>query len=136
MRLPSSLRARITIAAVLAVALAGVGAGTALIAAFEGDGRAAVDNDLRARVSRIAPAAPGGFDDGDFGGGGFGGGRGPERLLVGAGTFAQVAGDGQVVQQGGDVPQGAPPVPDRNGFSKVSIDGHEWRSLTMPRVTN
>lgn len=132
MRLPSSLRARITIAAVLAVALAGAVAGTALIAAVEGDGRAAVDNDLRARVSRIAPAAPGGFDDGDFGGGGFGGGRGPERLLVGAGTFAQVAVDGQVVQQGGDVPPNAPPVPTRDGFSTVRIDGHDWRSLTMP----
>jgi len=88
---PSSLRARITIAAVLAVALAGAVAGTALVAAVERDGRSAVDNDLRARVARIAPGTS------DVGGDGFDGpgwgprGRGPERLLVGAGTFAQVA---------------------------------------------
>jgi len=129
---PSSLRARITIAAVLAVALAGAVAGTALVAAVERDGRSAVDNDLRARVARIAPGTS------DVGGDGFDGpgwgprGRGPERLLVGAGTFAQVAFDGQVVQQVGDVPPNAPPVPAGDGFSTVRIDGHAWRSLTMP----
>jgi two-component system, OmpR family, sensor histidine kinase PrrB len=133
-RLPSSLRARITIAAVLAVALAGAVAGTALVAAVERDGRSAVDNDLRARVARIAPT-PGGLGDG-FGGPGWGPrGRGPERLLVGAGTFAQVAVGAQVVQQGGDVPPNAPPVPSRDGFTTVRIDGHEWRSLTMPLDT-
>jgi two-component system, OmpR family, sensor histidine kinase PrrB len=132
MRAPSSLRARITIAAVLAVALAGAVAGTALVAAVERDGRSAVDSDLRARVARIAPG-PGGVDDDGFGGPGWGArGRGPERLLVGAGTFAQVEVDGQIVQQGGDVPPGAPPVPARDGLSTVRIGGHEWRSLTMP----
>ena len=131
MSLPSSLRARITIAAVLAVALAGAVAGTALVAAVERDGRSAVDNDLRARVARIAPGTS------DVDGDGFGGpgrgprGRGPERLLVAAGTFAQVAFNGQVVQQGGDVPPNAPPVPAGDGFSTVRIDGHAWRSLTM-----
>ena len=104
MSFPSSLRARITIAAVLAVALAGAVAGTALVAAVERDGRSAVDNDLRARVARIAPGS-GGIDGDGFGGPGSGPrGRGPERLLVGAGTFAQVAFNGEVVQQGGDVP--------------------------------
>jgi two-component system, OmpR family, sensor histidine kinase PrrB len=129
--LPSSLRARITIAAVVAVALAGAVAGTALVAAVERDGRSAVDNDLRARVERIAPG-PGEVDGGGFDGPGFGRGRGPERLLVGAGTFAQVAYNGEVVQQGGDVPPNAPGVPGRDGFSTVRIDGHDWRSLTMP----
>ena len=79
MSFPSSLRARITIAAVLAVALAGAVAGTALVAAVERDGRSAVDNDLRARVARIAPGA------GDVDGDGFGGrGLGPARPRAGA----------------------------------------------------
>ena len=134
MSLPSSLRARITIAAVLAVALAGAVAGTALVAAVERDGRSAVDNDLRARVARIAPGTSDVDGDGFGGWAGPGGrrGRGPERLLVGAGTFAQVAFNGEVVQQGGDVPPNAPPVPAGDGFSTVRIDGHDWRSLTMP----
>jgi signal transduction histidine kinase len=127
---PSSLRARITTAAVLAVALAGAAAATALVAAVERDGRAALDADLRARVARIAPT-PAAVDDG-FAGRHGPRGRGPERLLVGSGTFAQVAYNGQVVDQGGDVPANAPGVPDRDGFSTVDIDGTEWRSLTMP----
>jgi len=133
-RFPSSLRARITIAAVIAVALAGAVAGTALVAAVERDGRSAVDNDLRARVARIAPGTSEVDGDGFGGWGGPGSprGRGAERLLVGAGTFAQVAFNGQVVQQGGDVPPNAPPVPAGDGFSTVRIDGHAWRSLTMP----
>jgi signal transduction histidine kinase len=129
---PSSLRARITIAAVLAVALAGLAAGTALVAAVERDGRAAVDSDLRARVERIAPAPS---RDGDYLGGGFDRGRrgprGGERLLVGSGTFAQVSMNGRVVDTGGDLPAAAPPVPARDGFSTVEIGGREWRSLTM-----
>jgi two-component system sensor histidine kinase PrrB len=128
--LPGSLRARITLAAVLAVALAGLAAGTALVAAVERDGRAAVDSDLRARVARIAP----GSDD-DFDGGGFGGGRpgprGTQRLLVGSGTFAQVSYNGQVYDQGGDVPADAPPIPLRDGFATIEIGGRQWRSLTM-----
>jgi cell division protease FtsH len=96
-RPPGSLRARITIAAVLAVA-------------------------------RIAPSPA---EDDRFGGRGPRG-RGPERLLVGSGTFAQVAYGGEVVDQGGDVPADAPAVPDRVGFSTVEIDGGKWRSLTMP----
>ena len=124
-----SLRARITIAAVLAVALAGAGAGTALVAAVERDGRGAVDSDLRDRVGRIMP---GGGAGEAFGGPGFGRrARGAERLLVGSGTFAQVAVGGRVVQQGGDVPTDPPPVPAADGLATVRIDGREWRSLTV-----
>jgi two-component system, OmpR family, sensor histidine kinase PrrB len=130
--LPGSLRARITLAALLAVALAGLAAGTALVAAVERDGRAAVDSDLRARVSRIAPAS--GVDD-DFEGRGFGrqrpGPRGAQRLLVGSGTFAQVAYDGQVYDRGGDVPEEPPAMPARDGFATIELDGEKWRSLTM-----
>jgi two-component system sensor histidine kinase PrrB len=124
-----SLRARITIAAVLAVALAGAGAGTALVAAVERDGRAAVDSDLRDRVGRIMP---GGGAGEAFGGPGSGRrARGAERLLVGSGTFAQVAVGGRVVQQGGDVPTDPPAVPAADGLATVRIDRREWRSLTV-----
>jgi two-component system sensor histidine kinase PrrB len=130
--LPGSLRARITLAAVLAVALAGLAAGAALVAAVERDGRAAVDSDLRARVARIAP--PPNRDDDSFGAGFDRGRRGPrggERLLIGSGTFAQVSYNGRIYDQGGDVPANAPPIPDRDGFQTIRIAGREWRSLTM-----
>jgi two-component system sensor histidine kinase PrrB len=129
-RAPSSLRARITLAAVVAVALAGLAAGTALVAAVERDGRAAVDSDLRARVARVAPVP---HRDGNDRRGGFGRGGGPgggERLLVGSGTFAQVSYDGRVVDQGGDMPASAPAMPAHDGFATVEIGGREWRSLT------
>jgi two-component system, OmpR family, sensor histidine kinase PrrB len=134
--LPGSLRARITLAAVLAVALAGLAAGTALVAAVERDGRAAVDSDLRARVARIAPGPQdGGFDGRGFGRGGPGP-RGAQRLLVGSGTFAQVSYDGRVYDRGGDVPDDVPPVPARDGFATIEIDGGKWRSLTMSLGAN
>ena len=125
--LPGSLRARITLAAVAALATGGVVAGALLVAAVGSDGRAAVDRDLRVRVARIVPGP------GDFAGRGRRGGpRGAERLLVGAGTFAQVAYGGQVVQRGGDVPADPPAVPPVNGFATVEIGGTDWRSLTIP----
>jgi two-component system, OmpR family, sensor histidine kinase PrrB len=124
--LPGSLRARITLAAVAALATGGVVAGALLVAAVESDGRAAVDRDLRVRVARIVPGP------GDFGGRGRRGSpRGAERLLVGAGTFAQVAYGGQVVQRGGDVPADPPAVPPADGFATVEIGGTDWRSLTI-----
>jgi two-component system sensor histidine kinase PrrB len=136
-RAPSSLRARITIAAVFAVAIAGLAAGTALVAAVERDGRSAVDADLRARVERIGPVPQ---HEGDDIAGGVGrGGHGPpraQRLLVGSGTFAQVSYDGQVVDQGGDLPASAPPMPARDGFASLEIGGAEWRSLTMSLGAN
>jgi two-component system, OmpR family, sensor histidine kinase PrrB len=128
-----SLRGRITLAAVAAVALSGAIAGTLLVAAVESDGRAAVDRDLQARVARIQLEP----DDDDFGAPGLGRGRrgppgrGTERLLVGAGTFAQVSFGGDVVQQRGDVPEDAPDMPAADGLATVEIGGDEWRSLTM-----
>ena len=115
----------------LAVALAGAVAGTALVAAVERDGRSAVDNDLRARVARIAPGTGDVGDDG-FGGRGWGPrGRGPERLLVGSGDVRP----GRLRRPGRAAGRrrapNAPPVPAGDGFSTVRIDGHAWRSLTM-----
>jgi two-component system, OmpR family, sensor histidine kinase PrrB len=122
-RAPESLRARITLAAVAAVALSGLLAATLLVAAVERDGREAVDRDLRQRVAQIAAPRP----DRRFGGGR----RGREQLLIGAGTFAQVAYQGRVIDQGGDVPPDAPPVPEDEGFATVRIGDEDWRSLTV-----
>ncbi len=129
MRLPASLRARITLAAVAAVALSGVLAGTLLVAAVERDGREAVDRDLRERVARVVEPRRPGFDGRGPGGPGR---RGGEALLAGAGTFAQVAYEGRVVEQGGDVPDDPPPVPTADGFATVRISDEQWRSLTVP----
>ncbi|MEA2450339.1 MAG: two-component system, OmpR family, sensor histidine kinase PrrB, partial [Thermoleophilaceae bacterium] len=136
MRLPSSLRARVALAAVAAIALAGVIAGALLVAAIERDGRRDVDRSLRERAVVIArnaldtppppppgaenlPGPPPGPPPGD-------------ALLAGAGTFVQVAVGDQVIRQRGDVPAGAPGVPRSPGLSTVEIGGESWRALTIP----
>ncbi len=131
MRGPRSLRARIAVAAVVAVALTGAVAGIVLLAEIERDGRSAVDRDLRRRAEDIARRPPGPPDspgspappegEGDRGG-----------LLAGAGTFVQVAYRGQVVDRRGDVPEKAPGVPSRDGLATVEIGDRPWRSLTAP----
>ena len=127
MSAPRSLRARIAIAAVCSLAVAYALAGFLLISGVERDGRAAVDRDLRQRADlilrRSLPAPPGGIGTGA---------PGPppgERLLAGSGTFAQVSLHGQVVEQRGDVPAGAPVVPSKDGMSTVQIAGTPWRAL-------
>jgi two-component system sensor histidine kinase PrrB len=123
MRLPGSLRARLTLAALLAVAIGGVIAGGILLAAVERDGRRTADKELRKQAAEVLR----GGRPGDR----FGGGRGPEPLLAGSGTFVQVAYGDELVAQRGDVPAGAPPPPRREGFETIEIGGRGWRSLTL-----
>src|SRR4051794_23521053 len=125
MRWPQSLRGRIVLAAVGAVAICGILAGGLLIAVIQRDGRNRLDDELRQRAEQILRRPP---DRGAYGRNGPGGG---EPLLRGSGTFAQVAYGGQVVERTGDVPASPPDVPRDDGFKTVSIDGRPWRSLTF-----
>jgi signal transduction histidine kinase len=122
---PQSLRARIVMAAVGAVAICGILAGGLLLAAIQRDGRNRVDDDLRQRAAQILRRPP---DRDAYGRRGPGGG---EPLLRGSGTFAQVAYGGQVVERTGDVPESPPAVPREDGFETVDVDGEPWRSLTF-----
>ncbi len=128
MKLPGSLRARVTLGAVLATTLALLLVNAVLLAAVARDGRGAVDGDLRERAASVT-GGPGGPRGRPFGGGPRR--RGPEPLLAGSGTFVQVAVGDEVVQQRGDVPPGAPGVPAEPGLRTLEIDGHSWRSLTV-----
>ena len=56
---PASLRARITLAALVALLLGGALAGGTLLAAIERDGRRAVDRDLQQRGQGIVQRAMG-----------------------------------------------------------------------------
>ena len=124
MKLPGSLRARLTLAALLAVAVGGLLAGALLLAAVERDGRRALDEELRQQAAQVLAATkPGLFGRARR--------RGPEPLLRGSGSFVQVAFGDEVVTQEGDVPVGAPPPPAGEGFATVEIDGRDWRSLTL-----
>jgi two-component system sensor histidine kinase PrrB len=129
-RLPGSLRARITLAAVLAVALGGVVAGAVLIAAVARDGREGVDRDLRTRAAAVLREAVRPPVDGFPGGPGA---RGPrdDRLLVGSGTFVQLAAGDEVVERRGDVPADPPPVPRDEGFDTVTVGSERYRSFTL-----
>ena len=120
MRLPGSLRARIVLAAVAAVGVCGTLAGGLLLASVERDGRNQADAELRARVDSI-------LRTGDSYGRRRGG---PDTLLRGSGTFAQVAFDNQV-ENAGDVPANPPDVPQEAGFTTIDINGTPWRSLTV-----
>jgi two-component system sensor histidine kinase PrrB len=123
MRLPRSLRARLTLAALLAVGIGGAIAGLALLAAVERDGRNAIDKELKQQAAEILRGPPGRGDfDHDRGG--------QDELLAGSGTFVQLALGDQVVAQG-DVPESPPPPPRRDGYSTVHINGRSWRSLTV-----
>ena len=129
MRAPRSLRARITLAALVALALGGALGGALLLAAVERDGRRAVDRELREQSEQVVRGGPGGgFDARRRGGPGPGGG---EELLAGSGSFVQVAVGGQVVDRRGDVPDDPPAVPAGDGYRTVEIDGGPWRSLTV-----
>jgi two-component system sensor histidine kinase PrrB len=123
-RLPGSLRARLTLAALMAVAVGGTIGGALLLAAVERDGRKAIDGDLREQAAEVLRGRPG---EGRFGRGP----RGGQPLLKGSGTFVQVAYGDEVVARQGDVPDAAPAPPDRDGYSTVDIDGRSWRSLTI-----
>ena len=125
MRAPRSLRARIALAAVGAVALCGTLAGGLLLGAVERDGRNQLDGELRERVDQILSRGVGGY--GRRGGG-------AEPLLRGSGTFAQVSYGNAVTEQVGDVPDTRVGAPDRDGFETVDIAGTPWRSfaVTLP----
>ena len=122
MRWPQSLRARIALAAVAAVALAGVVAGGLLLAAVEREGRNQVDSELRDRAESILRSA---IDRG-YGHEGYR----AEPLLRGSGTFAQVAYSNGDVESAGDVPAQPPAVPETDGYETIDIAGTPWRSLT------
>jgi signal transduction histidine kinase len=126
MRLPGSLRARLTLAALLAVAIGGLIAGPLLLAAVERDGRQAIDRELRQQTAEVLRGGPG-PGDGRFGRGP----RGGRGLLRGSGSFVQVAYGDEVVAREGDVPDRAPAPPRAEGFSTIEIDGARWRSLTI-----
>ena len=125
MKAPRSLRARITLGALAAVALSGGIAGGLLLAAVARDGRRSVDEDLRQRAELVLRSPGAALGRGPRGGGG------GEPLLAGSGSFVQVAFSGQVVERRGDVPPGAPGVPDRDGLTTLEIGGEAWRSLTV-----
>ena len=127
MRAPTSLRARITLAAIVAVAVGGILAGAALVAAVKRDGRRDLDNDLTRRAEGLArrgpppgllgaQPAPGPPD---------------QALLSGTGNFVQVAYRDRVVERRGDVPADPPDLPAGDGFKSLDIGGDRWRSLTV-----
>ena len=119
------MRARLTLAALLAVLLGGLIAGPLLLAAVERDGRRAVDQELQEQTSAVLRGPPG---EGRFGRGP----RGGQPLLRGSGSFVQVTVGDEVVAQDGDVPDSVPAPPEREGYSTVEIEGTHWRSLTVP----
>ena len=122
-----SLRVRIAVAAVAAVAFGGILAGVVLLREVERDGRQALDEQLIQRSDRLVGAPRGGPGPGPH----LERRRAGPELLAGSGTFVQVAIAGSIVDRAGDVPADPPAVPQAEGFASVAIGGERWRSLTM-----
>ena len=125
MRLPGSLRARLTLAALLAVAIGGLIAGPLLLAAVERDGRQAIDRELRQQTAEVLRGGPGRATAASAAA------RAAARLLRGSGTFVQVAYGDEVVRARATCPTAAPAPPAARGL----LDGRDrrdsWRSLTI-----
>jgi two-component system sensor histidine kinase PrrB len=125
-RRPGSLRVRITLAAVLALVLAGTASGAVLLAEIEQDGRQDVDRQLRQRAAQVGRP---GYDRGGYEHPG--GNERDQRLLAGSGSFLQLAYGDRVVERRGDVPASPTGVPGDAGLRTLEIGGDSWRSLTV-----
>ncbi len=133
---PGSLRARLTLATLALLVVTFLVAGAVLLAAVGRDGRNAVDAELADRAASVTRPGPGGPGGPGPPLGGLGPRRrGAEPLLAGSGTFVQVAVGNEVLEQRGDVPVGAPAVPERPGLVTIDIAGVAWRSLTVAGAT-
>jgi two-component system sensor histidine kinase PrrB len=145
---PLSIRARVTIAATLAVAFVLIAGGVATVATFAQRERSSLDRELeqrahgpagRVELLRRAPlpgavrAAPpqGGDVPGEPGGEQLPRGGPPRELLAESGSFVRVIRGGTVVQAAGDVPGQGFPAPKRPGFDTVESAGGTWRTLTV-----
>jgi two-component system, OmpR family, sensor histidine kinase PrrB len=145
---PRSLRTRVVLAAVLPLALSLVVAGMFLVSGVGREGRQAVDEELSQRAEQVArdrgPGPPGPPESHvpqrERSAGGHGTARSPRRgpppgpdsgLLAGSGSFVRVVEGGEIVDQRGDLPSEAAPIPAREGLSTVRLDGRPWRSLTV-----
>ncbi|MET7394984.1 HAMP domain-containing sensor histidine kinase [Dactylosporangium sp. NPDC005572] len=89
--------------------------------------RADVDRQLTARAAKVQQDAGKLLADGethtadDYGG-----------LLAGSQSLVRLIAGGRVVAARGDQPPAAIPVPTRDGFSTIDVDGEPWRSLVRP----
>ncbi|MEV4421974.1 HAMP domain-containing sensor histidine kinase [Patulibacter sp. NPDC049589] len=134
MRPLRGLRAQVTVALALLVAVVMAATGVVIVQRIDRQDRARVDAQLRVRATkvrtdatkpqdgkaddernRVDPAAK----DGDAG------------LLAGTDALTRVLSGSSVVTQRGEAAVDAGPPPTRDGFSTVTIDGQPWRSLTQ-----
>jgi two-component system sensor histidine kinase PrrB len=146
-RLPRSLAARVTLAAVVAVGAALLAGGLAVVLAAERSDRDALDHELERLVQarrgpalRIlgpggparTPGGPRGIPVPGPGGPPFEPGGGPPPLDPGSDRFVRVISpEGRTTAAGATVPAGFPLVaPD--GPHTVTAGGRDWRTVTRP----
>ena len=157
MRLPRSLAARVTAAAVAAVGAALLVGGVAVVVAAQRSDRDALDRDLERLVQArrgpalrvLGPPGPGGPPD-RFGGvpapppggagpggegpgaGGPGGGGSPGPLEPGSDRFVRVVTpEGRSTSAGAQVPEGFPVVGPGSPRT-VEAGGEDWRTVARP----
>jgi signal transduction histidine kinase len=143
MRLPRSLAARVTLAAVVAVGAALLVGGLAVVLAAERSDRDALDHELERLVQArrgpalriLGPAGPGAPPLGRGrirgpGGPPFDPGGGPPPLDPGSDRFVRVISpEGRATAAGATVPAGFPLV-EPNGPRTVTVAGRDWRTVT------
>lgn len=125
MRFASSIRAQLSIAGALIVFVVVACAGLVTVIEISQRDRAQVDAALLDRSTRVDNNIQRLLRN-----------RGPGALqttsasdpLSSGQSFIRVFDHGQMVLQRGEIPDQAPPLPTRNGFSTLQLDGHQWRS--------
>ena len=128
---PRSLRAQITTAVVILVTAVVALAGLVIVLRIDHRDRTDIDRQLATRAAKVHQDADkllsqgdrAGTDNGsdDYGG-----------LLAGSQSLVRIISDGRVVAQRGETPSAPLPVPVRDGYATVTVDGQTWRSLTQP----
>jgi two-component system sensor histidine kinase PrrB len=134
-----SLRARMAVAATVAVAFVLVAGGIATVATFADRERSSFDRELERRAQGPAAGAARPLLRGDpgpdergvvLGGPDMSPAPGPPGLLAESGSFVRVIGDGQVLRAAGDVPGGLS-TPTKPGFATDEAGGGTWRTLAV-----
>lgn len=127
--LPRSLRAQVTLGAVLLVVVVVALAGLTIALRIDHQDRAQVDTQLQARATKILADRGKTTDRGSLLAEADKAGRDDATLLAGTQSLTRVLSGGKVVASRGEGVGGDVPVPATPGLSTVQIGGKPWRSL-------
>ncbi|MET7399331.1 HAMP domain-containing sensor histidine kinase [Dactylosporangium sp. NPDC005572] len=131
--LPRSVQSQVAVSVGALVMLVVALAGLTIALRIDHRDRTDVDRQLTARAAKVQQDAAKLVLDGTDTTGGvahtnddYGG------LLAGSQSLVRLIADGRVIATRGDQPPATIPLPSRDGFATIDVDGQPWRSLVQP----